>query len=198
MAHALADGRSILLLRSTRTHAGRTHSNILWNYGQCTIPRHLRDIYVTEYGVADLRGKSDEQCILAMLAIADARFIDALAGQAKDAGKLRRDFAIPDEWRRHTQAHLAQALSAQHALFPRFPFGSDFSADELALMPALQRLQRRATNKVRMAIFTLTALAHAPMRPQDAALLARLGLDQPRRLSEWILRCVLLKALRET
>ena len=55
---ALADARSIIIVRATRNVRGRVSSNILWNYGHTTIPRHLRDIVVTEYGIADLRGKS--------------------------------------------------------------------------------------------------------------------------------------------
>ena len=27
-------------------------SSIVWNYGHITIPRHLRDVVITEYGVA--------------------------------------------------------------------------------------------------------------------------------------------------
>ena len=50
------------------------HSNIVWNYGHCTIPRHLRDIFVNEYGVADLRGKSDEEIVEALVDVCDARF----------------------------------------------------------------------------------------------------------------------------
>src|SRR6185312_12157864 len=73
---------AVLLLRATRMHAGGIESNIRWDYGQITIPRHLRDIVVTEYGVADLRGKSDSECIEAMLSICDARFLDALCAEA--------------------------------------------------------------------------------------------------------------------
>jgi acyl-CoA hydrolase len=73
-AFALPDARSIIMLRATRTVAGRTSSNIVWEYPETTIPRHLRDIVVTEYGIADLRGKSDRDTIAAMLSIADARF----------------------------------------------------------------------------------------------------------------------------
>ena len=47
--------------------AGRTSSNIVWEYPETTIPRHLRDIVVTEYGIADLRGKGDRDTIAAML-----------------------------------------------------------------------------------------------------------------------------------
>jgi acyl-CoA hydrolase len=51
MAHALPDARSILTLRSTREKNSLLTSNIVWNYANATIPRHLRDIVVTEYGV---------------------------------------------------------------------------------------------------------------------------------------------------
>ena len=110
MAHAIAGGRSALLLRSTRSKGTKVESNIRWNYGHTTIPRHLRDIYVTEYGIADLRGRSDEACIRAMLAIADARFQDELADVARRAGKLARDFRIPDAWRRNTPRDLATRM----------------------------------------------------------------------------------------
>ena len=88
MAHALPGARSITALRSTRTKDGRTSSNIVWNYGHTTIPRHLRDIVVTEYGVADLRGKSDRDVIAALLNVADSRFQPALLREAVASGKL--------------------------------------------------------------------------------------------------------------
>ena len=45
------DGHSILMMRSTRTDSrGKVKSNIVDHYGHITIPRHLRDILVTEYG----------------------------------------------------------------------------------------------------------------------------------------------------
>ncbi|MHB8447724.1 MAG: acetyl-CoA hydrolase/transferase C-terminal domain-containing protein [Rudaea sp.] len=196
MAHALADGRSILMLRSTRTSAGRVRSNMLWNYGQTTIPRHLRDVYVTEYGVADLRGKSDEDCIIAMLGIADASFVDRLTAQAKAAGKLRHDFTIPDAWRRNTPAHLAAALAPHCDRFPRFPFGSDFDETELRLLPALQKLQALATSTLRLAGFAAGALVAGKPRAQDAALFERMGLAQPSGCAERLLRRMLVRALR--
>ncbi|MDR3389814.1 MAG: acetyl-CoA hydrolase/transferase C-terminal domain-containing protein [Rudaea sp.] len=197
MAHALEGGRSILMLRSGRNSRGRTHSNILWNYGHTTIPRHLRDVYVTEYGCADPRGKSDEDCIRAMLAITDARFQDGLAAQAQNDGKLHRDFAIPDRWRKNTPAHLAAALAPLQArgLFPQFPFGSDFSVEELALLPALQRLQRVSMSKPRLAAFLLSSLWSRPA-PAAEPLLRRLGLDRPKGIGERMLRRLVSRALR--
>jgi len=198
MAHALHGGRSILLLRSTRTSQGRLQSNILWNYGHTTIPRHLRDIYVTEYGCADLRGKSDEECIVSMLAISDASFQDELAAQAKAAGKLRADFAIPAAWRGNTAQSVAAKLAPlrTQGLFAAFPFGSDFSAEELALLPALKHLQRVSANKFTLATFLLGSLVQG--RPTDAerVLLRRMNLQQPRAWGERLLRRLLLCALR--
>jgi acyl-CoA hydrolase len=199
MAHALEGGRSVLLLRSTRDSKGKTHTNILWNYGHATIPRHLRDIFVSEYGSADLRGKSDEDCILAMLAITDARFQDDLVGQAKASGKLRRDFVIPDRWRENTPDRLAAAMAPLQArgLFSLFPFGSDFSAEEMALLPALQRLQRVSASKLRLAAFLLSSMAIGKATSADETLLRRLGLDRPRRWSERMLKRLVLRALHE-
>ncbi|HET6546473.1 MAG TPA: acetyl-CoA hydrolase/transferase C-terminal domain-containing protein [Rhodanobacteraceae bacterium] len=144
MAQALADGRSILLLPSTHASGRRIESNVRWNYGHTTIPRHLRDIFITEYGIADLRGKSDADCVRAMLAITDARFQDALVADALRAGKLARDFRVEDAWRRNTPARIAAALKPfqERGLFRAFPFGSDFTAVEQRLLPALMWLKR--------------------------------------------------------
>ncbi len=73
-AFALPDARAILTLNATRGQGKRTTSNIRWSYGHQTIPRHLRDVVVSEYGVADLRGCSDAQVIASLLNIADSRF----------------------------------------------------------------------------------------------------------------------------
>jgi acyl-CoA hydrolase len=50
------------------------------------IPRHLRDIVVTEYGVADLRGATDEECIKALICISDGRFQQKLLKKVVAAG----------------------------------------------------------------------------------------------------------------
>ena len=199
MAHALEGGRSVLLLRSSRDSRGQSHSNILWNYGHTTIPRHLRDIFVSEYGSADLRGKSDEDCVLAMLAITDARFQDALAAQAKASGKLNGDFAIPDRWRENTPARLADALAPLQArgLFPLFPCGSDFTPDEMALLPALQRLKVLSASKLHLAAFLLSPVAMGKSTTAEETLLRRLGLDRPRGMGERVLKRLVLRALRD-
>src|SRR5690606_19126152 len=94
-ALALDGARAIITLNAARRTKGRRESRILWSYGHTTIPRHLRDVFVTEYGVAELRGRSDRDCVAAMLAIADAGFQDELAGKARRAGKIEDDFEAP-------------------------------------------------------------------------------------------------------
>ena len=72
-----------------------SRSNIVTSYGHTTIPRHLRDIAITEYGIADLRGRTDAECIAAMLNIADSRFQDELLAAAKRANKIDAGYRIP-------------------------------------------------------------------------------------------------------
>ena len=142
-AFALEGARSVLALESTRQAGRKTLSNMRWNYGHQTIPRHLRDVFVTEYGVADVRGKSDAETIAAMLAVTDSRFQDELAGIAKDAGKLPKNFEIPRSHRENFPERIAQALKPARdaGLLPSFPFGSDFDGVEQRLIPALQLLR---------------------------------------------------------
>jgi hypothetical protein len=145
MAHALPDARSIILLRSTRGDGGETVSNIVWNYGHTTIPRHLRDIVVTEYGIALIRGCSDQEIIARLLNITDSRFQARLLKTAKKAQKIAADYAIPDAFRDNFPSRLEADLAPyrQRGLFPEFPFGTDFTAEERILLKALQGVKTR-------------------------------------------------------
>jgi acyl-CoA hydrolase len=83
MAHALPDARLLMMLRATHDNKDGLKSSIVWNYGHVTIPRHLRDIIITEYGVADVRGQPDSEVVKRLIAVADSRFQDELVKQAK-------------------------------------------------------------------------------------------------------------------
>lgn len=198
MAHELPDGRSALLLRATRRNGAEVESNIRWNYAQATIPRHLRDLYVTEYGVADLRGKSDSECIAAMLSISDARFVDALCAQAKSQHKLPADFAIPEAWRCNTPEHLRDTLAPfqREGLLPRFPFGSDFTDIELRLLDALNWLKSSQASWSGRLQLLRAALNPGATMPDEPAALARMQLENPQTLAERVERRLLLTALR--
>jgi acyl-CoA hydrolase len=190
---ALEGARSGIVLRATRTESGRTRSNILWRYGHTTIPRHLRDIIVTEYGIADIRGKTDREVIAAMLAIADSRFQHELLRRAKDAGKIDPTFTLPKSACDNTPDMIARTLkpAADAGLLPTFPFGTDFTDVEQRLIPALQTLKVASLSQLaRLAMHGLSA------SPQYAGCLDRLGLAKPRSLKERLYAALVRGALR--
>jgi hypothetical protein len=195
-AFALRGARSILTVEATRQAGARTQSNIRWSYGHETIPRHLRDIIVTEYGVADVRGKSDAEVIAAMLGVADSRFQAELARQAKDAGKLPKDFEIPAGDRENFPGRIASALkpAREAGLLPSFPFGSDFTDVEQRLIPALQLLQDVQRAPRRLPQLLWQGFTRRP-DAADAECLARLGLDRPATWSERAYRALVGAAL---
>ncbi|PXV61348.1 Acyl-CoA hydrolase [Dyella jiangningensis] len=198
MAHELPDGRSILMLRSTRQGPGGVETNIRWNYGHTTIARHLRDLFVTEYGVADLRGKTDSECVEAMLSIADARFIDALCAEAKAHGKLAADFQIPERWRNNRPEHLREVLAPWQAkgLLSPFPFGSDFTEVEQRLLPALDWLKKRSATWRGKIEVVKAALAPGEAVPGEDEALERMGLTRPTSVGDRIQQRLLKAALR--
>lgn len=200
MAHALDDGRSVLMLRSTRDSGGRVRSNILWDYGHTTIPRHLRDIVVTEYGVADLRGRSDEDCIKAMLAITDARFQDELMAKAMTAGKLSTDFHPPDAWSQNRPETLARRLAPfrNPQQLPDYPMGSDFTEVEQRLVRALGWLKKRTATTTGMLGTVIAALRSRPDADADTEALERMDLATPSGTRERISARLLALALQET
>jgi hypothetical protein len=195
-AFALRGARSILTVEATRQAGAKAQSNIRWSYGHQTIPRHLRDVIVTEYGIADIRGKSDADVIAAMLQVADSRFQSELARQAKDAGKLPRDFEIPPAHRENFPQRIASALkpAREAGLLPSFPFGSDFTEVEQRLIPALQFLQDAQRSPQRLPGLLWQGLTHSP-DAADNECLARLGLDRPATLSERAYRALVSAAL---
>ena len=199
MAHELAGARSILLLRSTREAGGEVESNIVFNYGHTTIPRHLRDIVVTEYGIADLRGCTDAEVAGALIAIADRRFQEPLAARAIAAGKLPRGWRVPEAALGNTPQALAERLAplGRQGLLPMFPLGTDFDADEQRLVPALRWLKENASHwRGRAAI--AAGLAGARAAPADTPALARMGLDAPRGLRDRLLRRLVVLSLQRT
>ncbi|GAB3104921.1 acetyl-CoA hydrolase/transferase C-terminal domain-containing protein [Lysobacter terrae] len=198
MAHALPDARSMLLLRATRDSGGRAGSNIVWNYGHTTIPRHLRDIYISEYGIADVRGRSDEDCIVAMLAIADARFQEGLRTTATGHGKLRTDYALPASARSNTPRALCDALAGfrRDGTLPDYPLGSDFTAVEQRLVKALGWLKSHTATRSSKVRVLIRAICGRGLGDNEAA--QRMDLAAPRGFKAWLEARLLALGLRET
>lgn len=195
-AFALKDGRSIITLPSTRTRKGKRQSNIVWDYPHTTIPRHLRDIVVTEYGAADLRGKTDAQVIAALLEITDSAFQPQLLEEAKKSGKLPADHQIDPARRDNTPERIAKAL--QGAIdaddLPSFPLGSGLTEDEEHLAIALSKLSPLAGNTRALLPLLLDGLRRKP-GPATRACLAHMRLDRPYGLKERLYRTLLLATL---
>ncbi len=156
MGHELAGGRSALMLRATRSPHGEPESNIVWNYGHTTIPRHLRDLVITEYGIADLRGQHDAEVIKRLLAIADSRFQPALLEQAKAHGKIEAGYAIPEAQLHNLPEAIDAWLCSAHVdgVLADFPFGSDFTEVELDIVRALMKLKHSTWSRACFATTT--------------------------------------------
>ena len=195
-AFALEGARSIICVNATRGFSAKTLSNIRWSYGHTTIPRHLRDIVVTEYGVADLRGKSDQDVIAAMLSVTDSRFQDELLREAKANNKISKDYEIPAQHRNNTPERIAAALKPlkERGLLPDFPFGTDFTEIELRIIPALQFLKQKLASPVSLIPVLLRGLsASASARTEEC--IERMGLTKAASLKDKIYRALLRGAL---
>lgn len=197
MAHALEDARSVLMFRAIRDAGGKTHSNVRWNYGHTTIPRHLRDLCINEYGIADLRGHNDEDCVIAMAGITDARFQPGLLEEAQRSRKLRREFVQPPAWAENTPAHLTARLRRfrHDGTLPDYPLGSDFTEVEQRLVKALSWLKGQTTAPLGKVGTVLRALSAGTA---DAEAMERMGLKSPAAWGERVEAKLLALGLRET
>lgn len=198
MAHALPDGHSVLQLRSTRRSNGKVNSSIVWKYGHVTIPRHLRDIVITEYGIADIRGKTDEEIIKALIQIADSRFQAHLVAEAQKAGKLSLDYQIPAIYQDNYPWVLVDKLAPFQTagLFPTFPFGTDFTETEQRIGKALKALKYKTASPMGLLRTVLKALrvwgTPETLRPD----LERMQLDRPKGWKEKLYQKMLITELR--
>ncbi len=197
-AHELENGRSILELHASRTNKGRATSNIRWTYGHITIPRHLRDIVVTEYGAADIRGLCDRDIIASMLCIADSRFQDELLRDAKAARKIESAYEIPAAFRGNTPAQIEKVLGSARAdgLLPEFPFGTDMTAEERELLPALNRLKAAQSSPVQLSAMAFRGWQAGKTSGPERKLLRRLDLDAPKSAKERVFAALVRGALR--
>ena len=194
MARELPDSRSILMLRSTHTAKGVTTSSIDWSFAHLTIPRHLRDIVVTEYGIASLRGKTDEETICALIEIADSRFQDDLVKKAKKLNKIKQTYEVP-AWAKNNFSENTEKFlkSFPPELFLPFPFGTDFTPVEqkLALsLPLIKAAQPKPLELIKMLIDGVKA-DKTQFQPQ----LQRMQLDQATGVKGWVYKNLVAGAL---
>ena len=104
--------------------------------------------------------------------------------KAKQAGKLRRDYEVPGQFRNNypeaIQAHMSRLRSG--GLFQPLPFGTDFTNEELVLGKALKSLKKKAASKRKILQMLLW-----PTGKPDGSLetyLCRMRLEAPKTLEE--------------
>ena len=188
MAHALPDARLLMMLRATHDNKDGLKSSIVWNYGHVTIPRHLRDIIITEYGVADVRGQPDGEVVKRLIAVADSRFQDELVEQAKAHGKLEASYEVPVQYRNNFPDALEDKLHpwAEAGLLPPFPFGTDLTVDELKIVGALKKLKHATEHPSELLTIALKSFWEGKEAPK--AYLERLGLADAHSLKDAVIR----------
>ncbi|MCW8327676.1 acetyl-CoA hydrolase [Photobacterium sp. SDRW27] len=197
-SHQIQDSRSIMKLRSCSYRNGKLKSNILFNYGHTTIPRQLRDIVITEYGIADLRSKPDHVVYTELIKIADSRFQQQLLDQAKAAGKVAKDYTIPVEFGNNTPQALRESYQkyAKQNIFGPFPFGCSFTDEELQLGKALKALKAKTATPKGKITCILKALKGPKADQSMQPLLERIGLNEPKSLQDRITQRLLIAELR--
>ncbi len=199
MAHSLEDAQSILMCRAVRNHAGRKQSNVRWNYAHTTVPRHHRDVYVSEYGIAATRGRTDEQVIRAMLGIADAAFHLQLINDAQASGKIPEKFELDIDTRNNTSnslAHIFEREDIRHH-FPAYPLGTELTSTEQELVSALEWLKVR-TARPGKKLATIAAAFTSDIGGQHSQALSRMSLTQPKGVKQRIYRRLIGLALERT
>jgi len=200
MAHDLPGARSVLCIRSTRGEGRDTKSNIVPFYGHITIPKHLRDVIVTEYGVADLRGQSDADIIKRLLNVADARFQDELMIFAKAHGKLEDSYRLPEAARGNTPERLRQALDPlkRKGLIPDYPFGTDLTAEELTLAASLRHIKALIKEEpTHLLASAFRALVHRVDEEAARPFLERIRLEHPGTPRDFLIQQLLLLELEQ-
>ncbi|OQY08166.1 MAG: hypothetical protein B6I22_01485 [Desulfobacteraceae bacterium 4572_123] len=198
-AHAIEDARGAIMIRSTRAKGKDVNSNVVFNYGHTTIPRHLRDIIITEYGIADLRSKSDKQVIASLLNIADSRFQEGLLARAKEAKKIDSGYRIPDQFRNNTPERIEKilAIHKEKQLFPLFPFGTAFTEEEIVLGSSLRKFKEKISESKMAVLPGLLSSMVAPAPREAAPFLERMQLDKPSNRQERLMQKIVLFALKQ-
>ena len=198
-AHALPDARSVIMCKGLRGTGKNQKSNIVFNYGHITIPRHLRDIIVTEYGIADLRGRSDSEIIARLLNITDSRFQEDLLKQAKDAGKIARNYVIPEKFRNNFPEKLEKDMASYRkaGFFEPFPFGTDFTDEELVIGKALRGLKAQMSEGMSRVASLGKAITIRQIPDTAKPYLKRLNLENPQSAKDKMMAKLVVYALSQ-
>ncbi|MFK7956289.1 MAG: acetyl-CoA hydrolase/transferase C-terminal domain-containing protein [Lysobacterales bacterium] len=199
MAQDLPGAHSILCIRSTRGHGRHMESNVVPTYGYATIPKHLRDVIVTEYGVAYLRGQSDSEVIKRLINIADSRFQEELLEFAHSHGKVEKNYRIPAQAQNNTPEYLRETLNPylKKGMLPAYPLGTDLTEQEIALSASLRKIKELSTRPGQFIAASFKALLHKDDEEAAKPFLERVHLEHPETTKDFLIQQLLLLELEE-
>ena len=198
MAHAIPDGKLVMAIRSTRGSGKNVKSNIVFQYGHCTMPKYWRDIIVTEYGIAHIRGLAESQIAKEMVKIADSRFQQQLIKEAKKHGKIEKDWVLPAEYRNNLPEKVDAFIKQYQAegYFKQFPFGTDVTPEEAILGGSLKGLVAYKGSRPVSTVFKLITEMLRPVPEKAAPYLNRMDLATTSGFGEKFQQKMVLTALR--
>ena len=194
MSHEMPDSHSVILFRSTHTKDGKKISNVNWGHDQPTLPRHLRDVFINEYGFSFTRGLSDEVVIQSNLEIADSDFQEGLRLRAIKNGKLSASYAVPRSQSSNSETALLKEFAPYQEFFKPFPFGSDFTPVEEHLIFALTRIKAALPFPLKILALLKSGILIPCARFSPE--LSRMDLLTPTHFKDHVYQCLLKGALR--
>lgn len=198
MARTLPGSRSIIVCRSVRETKKGVESNIIWDYQNLTLPRYLRDVVVTEYGIADCRSKTDSEVIKSILNITDARFQQKLLNKAKQCGKLAEDYEIPKAFQQN-HPEIIEPIMRELRLkgyCKPYPFGTDLTPEEQVLQRALLFLKNCSTGK--LIKLMIRSLFFFKSDDGYRVYLQRMKLEYPKSIKEFVYKKLLKIAINRS
>ena len=198
MSHEVPGGKLIMAIRATRGSGKSLKSNIVYNYGHTSIPKYLRDIVVTEYGIAHIKGLPDSKIIEEMIKIADSRFQQELVDKAKKHGKLPANYEIPEDYRNNYPEKVDAFIKShqKQGHFKQFPFGTDVTQEEVILAGSLKAL--KAYKEIKPLSTMVKLLKELPKSVPEKAVpyLQRMQLENPVDFNEKIQQKTVIVALK--
>jgi len=198
MAHAIPDGKLIMAIRATRGSGKNVKSNIVFSYGHCSVPKYWRDIVVTEYGIAHLRGLSEEQIAQEMIKIADSRFQNELIEEAKKHGKIEADWVLPEEYKNNYPEKVEAFIKSYQAegYFKQFPYGTEVLPEEAVLAGSLKGFKSSLEAKPVSTLFKLITEIVKSAPEKAAPYLKRMDLEKPANIGERLQQKMVIAALK--
>lgn len=198
MAHEVPGGKLIMAIRATRGSGKSLRSNIVYNYGHISIPKYLRDIIVTEYGIAHIKGLSDGRIAEEMIKIADSRFQTELINEAKKHGKIAPDWKLPEEYSNNYPEKVDGFIKSyqKEGFFKLFPFGTDVLPEEAVLAASLKGLKAYKEAKPVSTIFKLLTEMLKSVPEKAAPYLKRMDLENPANFNQRFQQKTVIVALK--